>query len=56
MKCEECKFARPFIDPFNRKQRLYCGKGLQIYDSFGDAMLVTSEYVTDCEYGELKND
>lgn len=52
MKCEKCKFAQPFIDPFNQKQRLYCGKGLQIIDNFGDSMLISSEYVTDCEYGE----
>lgn len=54
MKCEECKFAKPFIDPFNQKHRLYCGKGLRIEIGFGDTMLITSEYVTDCKHGELK--
>lgn len=55
MKCNECKFAKSFIDPFNQKHRLYCGKGLLIEIGFGDTMLLTSEYVTDCEHGELNN-
>ena len=30
--------------------------GLQIVNNFGDSMLVTSEYVTDCEHGGVKNE
>ena len=54
MTCKECKFAQPFIDPFTRKQRLICGKGLQKNDGWGDTMLLTSEYVKDCKEGEVK--
>lgn len=57
MKCEDCKFAQSFVDPFTLKQRLYCGKGLQMeIGGFGDTMLVTSEYVTDCKHGEPKGE
>lgn len=54
MTCKECKFAQPFIDPFNRKQRLLCGKGREIVLDYGDTMLLTSEYVKDCKEGEVK--
>lgn len=69
VRCDQCKFAEPFIDPFTGKPRLLCGAGIEAVNAIGgykegaDPNLwgdVTWELMSDkfggCEFGERKDD
>ena len=69
IRCDQCRFAKPFIDPFTGKPRLQCGAGIEAVDAIGgykegaDPNLwgdVTWELMSDrfggCEFGERKDD
>lgn len=68
VRCDQCKFAEPFIDPFTGKPRLLCGAGIEVVNAIGgykegaDPNLwgdVTWELMSDrfggCEFGERKD-
>lgn len=69
VRCDQCRFAEPFIDPFTGKPRLQCGAGIEAVDAIGgyaegaDPNLwgdVCWELMSDrfggCEFGERKDD
>lgn len=69
VRCDQCRFAEPFIDPFTGKPRLQCGAGIEAVNAIGrykegaDPNLwgdVYWELMSDrfggCEFGERKDD
>ena len=69
IRCDQCRFAEPVIDPFTGKPRLICGAGIEAVNAIGgykegaDPNLwgdVTWELMSDrfggCEFGERKDE
>lgn len=69
IRCDQCRFAKPFIDPFSGKPRLYCGAGIEAVNAIGGYKEGTDpnlwgdvywELMSDrfggCEFGERKDD
>jgi len=69
IRCDQCRFAEPFIDPFTGKHRLQCGNNIWAVDAIGgyaegaDPTLwgdVTWELMSDrfggCEFGKRKDE